>query len=89
MSTDTSLPILKAADFASDQEVRWCPGCGDYSILAQMKKVLPAMGSSAGRETPAGLGLGVGVRLAGAMSGPPEGVTEGASPGASRETTTK
>lgn len=44
MSTDTSLPILKAADFASDQEVRWCPGCGDYSILAQMKKMLPAMG---------------------------------------------
>ena len=30
-----------AKDFASDQEVRWCPGCGDYSILAQMKKVLP------------------------------------------------
>ena len=44
MSTDTSLPILKAADFASDQEVRWCPGCGDYSILAQMKKILPAIG---------------------------------------------
>jgi len=44
MSTDTSLPILKAADFASDQEVRWCPGCGDYSILAQLKKILPAIG---------------------------------------------
>ena len=44
MSTDTSLPILKAADFASDQEVRWCPGCGDYAILAQMKKILPAIG---------------------------------------------
>ncbi|MEE9170553.1 MAG: thiamine pyrophosphate-dependent enzyme, partial [bacterium] len=27
-------------DFTSDQEVRWCVGCGDYSILAQMKKVL-------------------------------------------------
>lgn len=39
-----SLPVLKAADFASDQDVRWCPGCGDYSILAQMKKVLPDMG---------------------------------------------
>ena len=35
---------LKAADFASDQEIRWCPGCGDYSILAQMKKVLPSLG---------------------------------------------
>ncbi len=39
-----SLPVLKAADFASDQDVRWCPGCGDYSILAQMKKVLPGLG---------------------------------------------
>ncbi|MCD0459624.1 2-oxoacid:ferredoxin oxidoreductase subunit beta [Roseiconus lacunae] len=39
-----TLPILKAADFASDQDVRWCPGCGDYSILAQMKKVLPDLG---------------------------------------------
>jgi 2-oxoglutarate ferredoxin oxidoreductase subunit beta len=33
-----------AKDFESDQEVRWCPGCGDYSILAQMKKVLPTLG---------------------------------------------
>ncbi len=39
-----NLPVLKAADFASDQDVRWCPGCGDYSILAQMKKVLPELG---------------------------------------------
>jgi len=44
MSTDTALPVLTAADFASDQDVRWCPGCGDYSILAQMKKVLPSLG---------------------------------------------
>jgi 2-oxoglutarate ferredoxin oxidoreductase subunit beta len=29
---------------ASDQEVRWCPGCGDYSILAQMKKALASVG---------------------------------------------
>jgi 2-oxoglutarate ferredoxin oxidoreductase subunit beta len=39
-----SLPVLKPTDFASDQDVRWCPGCGDYSILAQMKKVLPELG---------------------------------------------
>ncbi len=39
-----NLPILTANDFASDQEIRWCPGCGDYSILAQMKKVLPTLG---------------------------------------------
>ncbi len=36
--------ILSKDDFSSDQEVRWCPGCGDYSILAQMKKVLPELG---------------------------------------------
>jgi 2-oxoglutarate/2-oxoacid ferredoxin oxidoreductase subunit beta len=38
------LPQLTAKDFASDQEIRWCPRCGDYSILAQMKKVLPTLG---------------------------------------------
>ena len=31
-------------DFMSDQEVRWCPGCGDYSILAQMQKTMPNLG---------------------------------------------
>jgi len=40
----TSLPTLTAKDLASDQDVRWCPGCGDYSILAQMKKVLAGLG---------------------------------------------
>ena len=40
----TQLEVLKPADFASDQDVRWCPGCGDYSILAQMKKMLPSLG---------------------------------------------
>ncbi|WP_442482774.1 2-oxoacid:ferredoxin oxidoreductase subunit beta [Aeoliella sp. SH292] len=39
-----SLPVLTPNDFASDQDVRWCPGCGDYAILAQMKKVLPTLG---------------------------------------------
>ncbi len=33
-------------DFATDQDVRWCPGCGDYAILAQMQKVLPEIGIS-------------------------------------------
>lgn len=41
----TELPVLKPADYASDQDVRWCPGCGDYSILAQMKKTLAEIGS--------------------------------------------
>jgi 2-oxoglutarate ferredoxin oxidoreductase subunit beta len=44
MSTITPLPTLTAKDLASDQEVRWCPGCGDYSILAQMKKSLASLG---------------------------------------------
>jgi 2-oxoglutarate ferredoxin oxidoreductase subunit beta len=35
---------MSPKDFASDQEVRWCPGCGDYSILAQMKKALATLG---------------------------------------------
>ncbi|MCZ6652522.1 MAG: 2-oxoacid:ferredoxin oxidoreductase subunit beta, partial [Planctomycetota bacterium] len=44
MNTTVELPTLKPKDFASDQDVRWCPGCGDYSILAQVKKVLPTLG---------------------------------------------
>jgi len=36
--------VLTAAEFASDQDVRWCPGCGDYSVLAQMKQTLAAIG---------------------------------------------
>jgi 2-oxoglutarate ferredoxin oxidoreductase subunit beta len=36
--TNQSAPTAK--DFASDQDVRWCPGCGDYAILNQMRKVL-------------------------------------------------
>lgn len=33
-----------AKDFSSDQEVRWCPGCGDYSILKQVQSVMPEIG---------------------------------------------
>src|SRR5919202_4816943 len=44
MSTATPLTTLTAKDLASDQEVRWCPGCGEYSILAQMKKALANVG---------------------------------------------
>lgn len=35
---------LTSKDFVTDQEVRWCPGCGDYSILAQVQKVMPQIG---------------------------------------------
>lgn len=47
MSTETiATPTLTAKDFATDQEVRWCPGCGDYSILAQVQKIMPGIGVS-------------------------------------------
>ncbi|MFN8008948.1 MAG: 2-oxoacid:ferredoxin oxidoreductase subunit beta [Terriglobia bacterium] len=39
----TAVLDLKRQDFVSDQEVRWCPGCGDYSILAQTQKILPEL----------------------------------------------
>jgi 2-oxoglutarate ferredoxin oxidoreductase subunit beta len=39
-----SQPKLSAKDFDTDQEVRWCPSCGDYAILAQLKQVLAESG---------------------------------------------
>ncbi|MCC6422259.1 MAG: 2-oxoacid:ferredoxin oxidoreductase subunit beta, partial [Phycisphaerales bacterium] len=44
-----SINPLKPADFASDQDPRWCPGCGDYAILAQTKKVLARIGADRSR----------------------------------------
>jgi 2-oxoglutarate ferredoxin oxidoreductase subunit beta len=38
-----TLPKLTPKDFASDQEVRWCPGCGDYAILKSMQKLMPEL----------------------------------------------
>ncbi|MGB5202711.1 2-oxoacid:ferredoxin oxidoreductase subunit beta [Eudoraea sp.] len=40
----TATPKYTFKDFASDQEVRWCPGCDDYVILRSMQKALPEMG---------------------------------------------
>jgi len=39
--TETAQTKLTTKDFQSDQDVRWCPGCGDYSILAQIQRVFP------------------------------------------------
>jgi 2-oxoglutarate ferredoxin oxidoreductase subunit beta len=36
-----AIPTLTLKDFASDQEVRWCPGCGDYAILKTIQKLMP------------------------------------------------
>ena len=47
MTTTTEqelLPKLTPKDFASNQEVKWCPGCGDYSILKQVQTVFPDLG---------------------------------------------
>ncbi len=43
-STPVPAPGLTRKDFVSDQMVRWCPGCGDFAILAQVQKVMPALG---------------------------------------------
>ena len=43
-SVQTAVQNLTSKDFQSDQEVRWCPGCGDYSILAQVQKIMPTLG---------------------------------------------
>ena len=37
-------PQQTKKDFKSDQEVRWCPGCGDYAILAAVQGFLPELG---------------------------------------------
>ena len=36
-------PIYTYKDYSSDQEVRWCPGCGDYAILSAMQRALPEL----------------------------------------------
>ena len=44
MSSAMTTPKLSRKDFVTDQDVRWCPGCGDYAILAQVQKVMPELG---------------------------------------------
>jgi len=42
--SETQVTQLTKKDFVSDQAVRWCPGCGDYAILAQAQKQMPTFG---------------------------------------------
>ena len=42
--TDTAVPVTTKKDWTSDQEVRWCPGCGDYSILTAVQMLMPELG---------------------------------------------
>ena len=37
---------LTAKDWASDQEVRWCPGCGDYAVLKAVQRTMPDLGTA-------------------------------------------
>ena len=37
---------LKPNDYASDQEVRWCPGCGDYAIVKAVQRTLAELGAN-------------------------------------------
>ena len=41
---ELNTPTYTKKDFESDQAVRWCPGCGDYAILAQTQKTMPTFG---------------------------------------------
>ncbi|HEX2700323.1 MAG TPA: 2-oxoacid:ferredoxin oxidoreductase subunit beta [Acidimicrobiales bacterium] len=42
--TDVDVPLTTKKDWSSDQEVRWCPGCGDYSILTAVQMLMPDLG---------------------------------------------
>ena len=42
--TTATLPVYSKKDFQTDQEVRWCPGCGDYAILSAVQSVFPELG---------------------------------------------
>ena len=43
MAAEAAVKVSRK-DFVSDQDVRWCPGCGDYSILANVQRALPKLG---------------------------------------------
>ena len=44
MNDITPIPTTTAKDWASDQEVRWCPGCGDYAVLKAVQRTMPDLG---------------------------------------------
>jgi 2-oxoglutarate/2-oxoacid ferredoxin oxidoreductase subunit beta len=44
VTAESSRPALTKKDFQSDQDVRWCPGCGDYAILAAVQSIFPELG---------------------------------------------
>ena len=48
--TDTAVPLTTKKDWTSDQEVRWCPGCGDYGILLAVQQLMPELGVAPGEH---------------------------------------
>ena len=44
MTDVATVPVTTKKDWTSDQEVRWCPGCGDYSILTAVQMLMPELG---------------------------------------------
>jgi 2-oxoglutarate ferredoxin oxidoreductase subunit beta len=44
--TDVAVPITSKKDWSTDQEIRWCPGCGDYSILTAVQMLMPELGAT-------------------------------------------
>jgi 2-oxoglutarate ferredoxin oxidoreductase subunit beta len=44
--SDTEVTLTSKKDWSSDQEVRWCPGCGDYGILQAVQQLMPELGST-------------------------------------------
>lgn len=44
--TDTTVQLTTRKDWTSDQEVRWCPGCGDYGILQALQMLMPELGTA-------------------------------------------
>ena len=43
--TDTAVPLTSKKDWSSPEEVRWCPGCGDYGILQAVQQLMPELGT--------------------------------------------
>jgi 2-oxoglutarate ferredoxin oxidoreductase subunit beta len=44
--TDTAVQLTTKKDWVSDQEVRWCPGCGDYGVMHAVQALMPELGIS-------------------------------------------
>ena len=71
----TEKPSYTAKDYSSGADVRWCPGCGDYSILANVQRVMPDLGVPR-EDVVFGSGIGCG---SGSGAGKGSGVTSGTS----------